>query len=109
MTVVNLNAGQGHHFRPGDVPGFLNVYCVDAPYADFAIAIVNPNGPVWHRIRRGDMRTFQVDGFPAWVFNQGPSRVQLLYVPLELEGVSVEDIEGATAWDGHEAWVKPRT
>jgi hypothetical protein len=111
VPVVNLDAGHGVRLAPGSVPGRMHIYCV-GPLLDatVGISIYNPPPPyTWHRIPPGDTREFQVDGFETWVVNRGPSRVQLLIWALALEGVSIEDVEGASAWDDDEEVVKPES
>lgn len=99
MTVVNIDANQGVSLPANSVPGLMHVYCVNAS-ADFGISIVNQPPPyVWHHLTSGGMLTFQVDNFPVWVWNAGPSRIQLLYGALDVEGTPVADVPGAVALD----------
>lgn len=96
MTVVNVPANSGVQLPQRAVPGLMHVYCVGPGPATFGITIYNPPPPyMWHQLTAGNMLTFQVDNYAAWVFNQGPSGIQLLYGAV-FEGQSIEDVEGAT-------------
>ncbi len=95
MAVVNVDAGHGVNLPAGTVPGLMHVYCVGPTPATFGISIVNPPPPyLWHNLAAGHMLTFQVDGYAVWVFNNGPSRIQLLYDAV-FEGKSIDEVEGA--------------
>ncbi|MEM1203212.1 MAG: hypothetical protein AAGN66_08285 [Acidobacteriota bacterium] len=101
MTVINVNQGQTVHLAAGTVPGNMNVYCVGPGPATFGITIVNPPPPfTMHHLIAGHMLTFQVDGFPAWVQNQGPSKIQLLFTANEFDADSLDEIEGAEVVEG---------
>jgi hypothetical protein len=94
MPVINVDANQGVHLPAGTIPGLMHVYCVNTT-ATFGISIVNPPPPyVWHFLTAGHMLTFQVDGYDVWIFNNGPSRIQLLSM-VEFEGISIEEVKGA--------------
>jgi hypothetical protein len=93
--VINLDANQGIHLPAGAVPGLMHVYCVNTT-ATFGISIYNPPPPwTMHQLTAGHMVTFQVDGFDVWVYNLGPSRIQLLYIEV-FQGKSVSEVPGAT-------------
>lgn len=95
MPVINLNANQGVHLGAGTVPGLMHVYCVGPGPATFGISVYNAPPPyTWHQLAAGHMLAFQVDGFDAWVFNNGPSRVQLLVADLALDGEEAGALPG---------------
>src|SRR4051812_21388662 len=102
MAVLNIDPNSGAHFGPGEVHGLANVYCVGPGASNFGIKIMAPPPPPWtmHNLQAGHMITFQVDDLELWLYNWGPSRIQLLYNPDE-EGMpgarSVEEAEGAEA------------
>ena len=99
MAVVNVDANSGVALPVDTVPGLMHVYVIST-YADFGISIYNAPPPyTWHHVVAGDMRTFQVDNFAVWVWNNGPSRIQLLYADLELEGISVHEAAGLVPLD----------
>jgi len=96
MTVINIDANSGVALPANTVPGLMHVYCV-RQHADFGISVVNQPPPyTWHHLVAGDTRTFQVDNFAVWVWNNGPSRIQLLFGLLQLDGVPASDVDGAT-------------
>jgi len=96
MSVVNVTANQGVSFNANAVEGLMHVYCMGPGPATFGITIVNPPPPyIQHQIAAGNMLSFQVDGYPVWVFNNGPSTIQLLYGQL-YSGQSIDETEGAT-------------
>jgi hypothetical protein len=93
--VINIDPNHGVSLPAGTVPGLMHVYCVNTT-ATFGISIYNPPPPwIWHQLSAGHMLTFQVDRFAVWVFNNGPSRIQLLYPDFLLEGKSIGEVEGA--------------
>lgn len=97
MPVVNVPANQGVHLAANAVPGLMHVYCVGPGQAVFGITIHNQPPPYyWHTLPAGHMLDFQVDNLPAWVWNNGHSRIQLLYGSTR-EGESIADTKGATA------------
>ena len=99
MAVVNVTANQGTNLAQGVVEGLMHVYCMGPGPATFGISIVNPPPPyVNHQINAGNMLTFQVDGYPTWVFNNGPSTIQLLYNQA-FEGRAISEVEGAIPFD----------
>lgn len=93
--VINLDANQGVHLPAGTVPDLMHVYCVNTT-ATFGISIHN-QPPPWtvHQLTAGNMLTFQVDRLEVWVYNWGPSRIQLLYAEV-FHGKSVDEVPGAT-------------
>jgi hypothetical protein len=97
VPVINVAPNNGVHLAEGVAPGLMHVYCVGPGPAQFGIAIVNPPPPwVWHHLAAGHMLTFQVDGYQAWVFNNGPSRIQLLVADPLLDAVEIADVVGAS-------------
>ncbi len=93
--VININPNQGVALPAGAIQGIMHVYCVNS-MTTFGIAIVNPPPPyVWHQLNAGHMLDFQVDGFAVWVYNNGPSRIQLLDPNQVFEGKSIGEVEGA--------------
>lgn len=97
--VINVNPNQGVALPAGAIQGLMHVYCVSA-VATFGIAIVNAPPPyVWHQLNAGHMLDFQVDGYPVWVYNNGPSRIQLLDPSQAFEGKSIDEVEGALLID----------
>ncbi|MBV9444539.1 MAG: hypothetical protein JO345_01360 [Streptosporangiaceae bacterium] len=94
MAIVNVPAGSGAHIRSGAIKNILTVYCVGPEPATFGISIHNPPPPyIWHHIAPGNAVAFQIDEFEIWVFNKGPSTIQLLYQPRDSEASSVDETE----------------
>jgi len=96
MSVINVDPNSGVHLPANTVPGLMHVYCVGPANATFGISIVNAPPPyTWHTLAAGHTLSFQVDNFPVWVFNQGPSKIQLLF-GTPLDGSEIEgEIKGA--------------
>jgi hypothetical protein len=104
MAVINLDANQGIAIPANVVPGLMHVYCVGPAPATFGISIYNPPPPLTpHQLTPGHMLTFQVDNFPVWVYNAGPSRIQLLY-GMVFEGVSPNEVNGVDSFDKPAGW-----
>lgn len=81
MAVINLLSGQSIDLPAEAVPGLMHVYCVGPNSATFGISVVNAPPPYTsHHLAAGNTLTFQIDRFPVWIINNGPSKIQLLYV-----------------------------
>jgi hypothetical protein len=99
MAVVNVTANQGVSLGAGTVQGLMHVYCMGPGPATVGITIAAPPPPfVNHHITPGNMVTFQVDRYAVWVYNNGPSTIQLLYNQA-FQGKAIHEVEGAVPID----------
>ena len=97
MPVIDVQPNAGLHLEEGFAEGLVHVYCTGPGPAQVGIALINPPPPLtMHHIAQGDMRTFQAMGDQVWIWNFGPSRVQVITPDgLLLEGAAVEEVDGA--------------
>lgn len=95
-NVINIAADSGVRLPAGQVPGSMQVYCVSSD-AEYGVELKWPHFPPptqWYRISAGQMHRIQVGGYEVGVYNLGPSRIQLLLVQMELDGVAPEQVPG---------------
>lgn len=110
MAVHTLRPGQAVTLPAGTVPGSLQIYCVGPEEGRVGIWIGGPPAQ-WYDIAPGHMIRFPIDGAQTWIRNGGESRLQVLYADaldalLVPDSMSIEDVEGASAWDEDEELAK---
>jgi hypothetical protein len=79
---VTLHAKNGQSFAAGTFPVDNNMIVLvtgaGGSHARYGIAIKNPPPPyVWYDHTAGGENVYHIDGQAVWVFNEGPSDIQV--------------------------------
>ena len=93
MTVVNVDPNKGAKIDANQVPGKMHVYDTGHPVGGttrYGLSI-GENVPTFHDITPGDTDTYTVNNQEVLFYNNGPSKLQLLYGAVqevrELKGI----------------------
>lgn len=92
MSVVNVPP-DGHIYSLGRINGAINIYNTNQPAAPvtvYDITILGVGVLTGVNLLPGHTDAYQGAGTAVYVCNHGPSRIQVLYLPVETEALTPE-------------------